>query len=154
MLLSTQIYLIHEGSWLMLLRNKKHNDINHDKWIAVGGRKEKDETIEECAVRETFEETGLICDELIYQGKVLFEYDTNEPELIYIYTCEKYHGALHECNEGTLAWIKEDQIMDLSLWEGDRIFLRKMLEGNDEPFSITLHYDINDSLKEVKEEKE
>lgn len=154
MLLSTQIYLIQDNQWLMLLRNRKQNDINHDKWIAVGGKKEADETIEQCAVRETFEETGLTVDALDYKGKVLFEYDTNDPELIYIYTCTSFHGQLHECNEGTLAWIDQDQILNLSLWEGDRIFLKRMLANDKEEFSLVLHYDEDGKLKEVREEKE
>lgn len=138
----------------MLLRNKKQRDINHDKWIAVGGRLEQPETIEECAVRETFEETGLVCDELDYKGRVLFEYDQNEPEMIYVYTCEKFHGDMHECNEGTLAWIDENEVLNLSLWEGDRIFLEKMIRRESGTFDITLHYDDAGRLVSVREERE
>lgn len=154
MLLSTQIYLIKDHKWLMLLRNKKKHDINHDKWIAVGGKKEADETIEECAVRETLEETGLACRELHYKGTVLFEYDTNEPEKIYIYTCTDFEGTVHECNEGTLAWIDEADLMDLPMWEGDKVFLKKILDQNEQPFAIVLHYDGSGNLTQVREEEE
>ena len=57
---STLIYLENKaGEYLMLHRVKKKNDINHDKWIGVGGGFEYGESPEECAVRETLEETGL-----------------------------------------------------------------------------------------------
>jgi 8-oxo-dGTP diphosphatase len=148
------VHIIKDGCVLMLHRTRKKNDINHDKWIAVGGKKEADETIEQCAVRETFEETGLIVDALDYEGRVLFEYDRNEPEMIYIYTCRNFHGELHECNEGTLAWIDEDQVLNLSLWEGDRVFLEKMLARDPETFNLVLHYDEDGNLKEVREERE
>ena len=46
----------------MLHRIKKENDLNHDKWIGVGGRFEKDESPEECLLREVWEETGLTLD--------------------------------------------------------------------------------------------
>ncbi len=151
MLLSTQVYLIHEGSWLMLLRNKKEHDINRNKWIAVGGRKEADETIEQCAVREVWEETGLTCSKLDYKGKVLFLYDHTEPEEITVYSCEEYTGEVHECDEGTLKWIPQNEILDLELWEGDRIFLKKMLSAEQKPFDLVLHYDENGNLKEVQE---
>lgn len=154
MLLSTQIYIIRQNQWLMLLRNKKKKDVNHNKWIAVGGKKEPGETIEECAVREVFEETGLHCEQLEYQGLVHFEYQDNEPEDIYVYTCSHYHGSLHETDEGTLRWIDENELMNLELWEGDRIFLKKMLDHTGEPFEITLQYDGQGTLLNVREERD
>lgn len=154
MLLSTQIYIIRQKQWLMLLRNKKKKDVNRNKWIAVGGKKEPGETIEECAVREAFEETGLHCEQLEYQGLVHFEYQDNEPEDIYVYTCSQYHGSLHETDEGTLRWIDENELMNLELWEGDRIFLKKMLDQTGEPFEITLQYDGQGTLLNVREERD
>lgn len=154
MLLSTQIYIIHGNQWLMLLRNKKKKDVNHNKWIAVGGKKEPGETIEQCAVREAFEETGLQCEQLEYQGLVHFEYQDNEPEDIYVYTCSQYHGTLHETDEGTLRWIDENELMNLELWEGDRIFLKKMLDHTGESFEITLQYDGQGTLLNVREERD
>ena len=44
----------------MLHRVKKKNDVNHDKWIGVGGKFEEGESPEECLLREVWEETGLI----------------------------------------------------------------------------------------------
>ena len=48
----------------MLHRTKKENDIHEGKWVGVGGKIEKGESPEECAVREVFEETGLKAEEL------------------------------------------------------------------------------------------
>ena len=42
--------------------------------------------------------------------------------------------------KGTLAYIAQNKILDLELWEGDRIFLEKMFR-NEIPFSISLYYD-------------
>lgn len=154
MLLSTQVYIIKDGQWLMLLRNKKKNDVNHNKWIAVGGKKESSETIEECAVREMYEETGLKCEKAEYKGLVHFEYENNEPEDIYVYTCTRFSGILHGTEEGTLRWIDESELLNLELWEGDRIFLKRMLEHSPDPFEITLRYDSGGSLIKVREERD
>jgi len=154
MLLSTQIYLIDGTKWLMLLRNKKKNDINANKWIAVGGKKEPGESIEECAIRETFEETGLTCGSLDYKGLVHFIYQDNNPEDIYIYVCSIFTGTLHGTDEGTLKWIEEKDLMDLELWEGDRIFMKKLMERSAEPFEITLLYDSHGTLLEAREERD
>ena len=143
---STCVYLIRDGKWLMLLRNRKKNDVNHGKWIGVGGKCEGQESYEDCAVREVREETGLNAEQLIPAGILLFEYEGKEPEEIAVFVCRRFSGTMRECDEGTLAWIDEDQILSLQLWEGDRIFLEQMLSGSVDPFRIRLCYDRADHL--------
>ena len=57
--LTTLCYLEKDDRYLMLHRIKKEVDVNKDKWIGVGGHFEKDETPEECLLREVKEETCL-----------------------------------------------------------------------------------------------
>ena len=135
----------------MLLRNRKKNDVNHGKWIGVGGKCEAAETFEACAKREVNEETGLLVHSLTPCGIVSFVYDHQEPETIAVYVCDDFTGELQECDEGTLAWIREDRILDLELWEGDRVFLKKMLAREREPFHLELHYDEAGNLIQVLE---
>ena len=53
---TTLCYIENErGEYLMLHRVKKQNDLNHDKWIGVGGKCEEGESPEECVCRETLE---------------------------------------------------------------------------------------------------
>ena len=56
---TTICYLENNGSWLMLYRDKKPEDMNEGKWISPGGKVEEGETPDECVVREVLEETGL-----------------------------------------------------------------------------------------------
>ena len=39
-----------QGEYLMLHRVKKENDLNHDKWIGVGGKCEEGESPEELSL--------------------------------------------------------------------------------------------------------
>lgn len=64
-----------QGNYLMLHRVKKKNDLNHDKWVGVGGKFEADESPEECVLRETLEETGLTLTDYQYRGLVTFVSD-------------------------------------------------------------------------------
>ena len=51
-ILTTLCYIEKDGSYLMLHRVKKDKDVNKDKWIGVGGHFEKNESPEECLLRE------------------------------------------------------------------------------------------------------
>lgn len=149
---STCIYLCRNHQVLMLYRNKKQYDVNAGKYIGIGGKREKGESIQACALREIFEETDLIADELVYRGTVYFIYPHLEDERIFIYTSDSFHGEMHECDEGTLAWVDEDKILSLPLWEGDKAFLKKMLKHETIPFCMTLTYDEHDRLLSIEEE--
>ena len=81
----------------------------------VGGKVEAGESGMDAAYRELFEETGLIADELNFEGLIYFRYPHKEEEKIWIYTCDRFHGEMHPCNEGTLEWIGEEKIPGLSL---------------------------------------
>lgn len=145
------VYLIQDHQWLMLLRNRKANDENEGKWIGIGGKKEPGETMEQCAVREVWEETGLHLDDLRSRGLVYFHYEDHEDEVITVYTSSRFHGDIHEDDEGTLKWIPQDAVLDLNLWEGDRIFLQKILDENSVPFMLNLYYDPHGRLTDWKE---
>ena len=145
MLNTTLIYIEQNDCYLMLHRVKKENDVNHDKWIGVGGKCEEGETPEECALRETLEETGLRLKSLEYRGIVTFVSDEYEGEYMHLFTSDDFEGEVAECSEGELEWVDKSLVPKLPTWEGDRIFLRKIAEPG--PFfSLKLVYE-GDSLK-------
>jgi 8-oxo-dGTP diphosphatase len=150
---STCVYLLRDDQVLMLYRNCKSNDENHNKWIGVGGKRELGETIRACAIREVKEETGYDLKNPVYRGTVYFDLGSIDAEKIWLYTAEEFSGVEIKCNEGMLAWIDRDKIFDLSLWEGDRIFLKKILNGDSRPFTLLLRYDLNNTLLSAEEKE-
>ncbi len=142
---TTLCYIEDEGKYLMLYRNKKKQDVNQGKWIGVGGHKEDGETIEECLLREVYEETGLKLLSYSLRGKLHFYID-DLYEVSYLYTSNNFLGTLIDCDEGKLEWISKEQVLQLKLWEGDYLFLEKLL-NNDDYFEMELIYK-NDRLIE------
>ena len=143
---TTLIYIEQDDKYLMLHRNKKKNDINKDKWIGVGGHVEENETVDECVVREVKEETNLDLISFKLHGEVLFVLNGYE-ELMYVYTSKEFKGVLKECNEGTLEWINKNEVLNLPIWEGDKLIFDLMKK--DEYFKLKLVYE-NDILVNVE----
>ena len=128
---TVQIYFRKDEQYLMLFRNKKKNDMSEGKWMGVGGKVEKDESIDEAAIRESKEETGLDIVSLKYAGEVLFVNDDYQ-EMMYIYEVTDFSGELIPCNEGELRWIPIKDIYSLPMWEGDKAFLPLLI--NHQPY--------------------
>ncbi len=137
---TTLCYIEQDGQYLMLHRVKKENDLNHDKWIGVGGGFETDESPEECLLREVREETGLTLDRWRFRGVVTFISDEWETEYMYLFTADRYHGDMIDCDEGVLEWVDKEQVLQLPLWEGDKLFFR-LLAQDAPPFLMTLRYE-------------
>lgn len=143
--LSTLCYIEKDGKYLMLHRNVKKNDVNEGKWIGVGGHFEKDESPEECLLREVKEETGLTLTSYQYRALVTFVSGNGVTEYMSLFTADGFEGELIPCDEGDLEWVEISRIEELNLWEGDLIFHRLLLE-RDTFFSLKLVYDGHDKL--------
>ena len=133
-------YVERDDAYLMLHRVKKKNDLNHDKWIGIGGKFEDGESPEECMRREALEETGLTLHDLRLRGIVTFVSNEWDNEYMFLYTCTQFSGELTECKEGNLEWVPKDKVCDLPIWEGDKIFFR-LLNENAPFFSLKLSYE-------------
>ena len=136
----------------MLHRVKKQNDASHDKWIGVGGKCEADESPDECMLREVKEETGLTITSWHYRGIVTFISDIWPCEYMHLFSADGWYTdnslaksenniqELPDCNEGDLQWIDKDRLFNLTLWPGDRIFLRLIMNPDQPFFSLKLVY--------------
>lgn len=148
MLNTTLCYILRGDDVLMLHRVKKAHDVNHDKWIGVGGKFENGESPDECLLREVREETGLTLTRWRCRGVVTFLTNGDwEGEYMYLFTADGFSGTLRECDEGDLQWVSRAFLGSLPKWEGDAIFLDLLFR--DAPFFLLkLRYD-GDRLTEA-----
>ena len=141
MINSTLCYITRGDDVLMLHRVKKKKDINKDKWIGIGGKFEKDESPDECLLREAYEETGLTLTSWRCRGIVTFLTNGDwEGEYMYLFTADGFEGQIKECDEGELQWVSRDFVSQLPQWEGDKIFL-DLLWQDATFFLLKLRYD-------------
>ena len=140
MLQTTLCYIERDGCYLMLHRIKKAQDVNRDKWVGIGGKFREGESPEDCLLREVRDETGLTLHSWRFRGIVTFVSDEWGTEYMHLFDSSDFCGNLIDCDEGELAWIDRDALLEKPIWEGDRIFLRLLRE--DRPFfSLKLRYE-------------
>lgn len=135
-------YIEFNNQYLMLYRSVNKSDGSLGKWLGVGGKLMPNETADECFIREVSEETGIVLlnDQITLRGIVDFKSDKYEAERMYLYTASVTSDWYNpDCNEGELKWINKKDILTLNMWEGDHVFLKKLLE--DKPyFELSLIY--------------
>lgn len=128
----TVIYIKDKNTnkFLFLYRNKKKNDINHGKYIGIGGKIEPGESKDACILREVYEETNLKLNTFYYMGEIRYiDLDKGNYETMYVYYSDDYAGAIKECSEGTLKFMSEEEFYASPHWEGDKIFLDYALKN-------------------------
>ncbi len=137
---TTLCYIEKDGAYLMMHRVKKVNDENRDKWVGIGGKFESGETPFDCVRREILEETALTPNELNYRGIITFVSNQYGTEYMHLFTCKNFSGKIKDdCDEGELVWVNKDNIKDLPIWEGDKIFF-ELLDTENRFFSLKLEY--------------
>lgn len=125
MKVATLCYIKNEGKTLMLHRVKKENDMHMGKWNGLGGKLEEGETPEECVIREVREESGLGIKNPRLRGVLTFpKFSKDEDWYAFVFTANEFEGELIDSREGILKWIDDCHVLNLNLWEGDKIFLK------------------------------
>ena len=141
MQITTLCYIEQDGKYLMLHRTKKKHDINENQWIGVGGHAEGTEGPEECLLREVKEETGLTLTSYRFRALITFVSDKQEPEMMCLFTADAFTGKLITCDEGELVWVDKREVPKLPTWEGDAIFLERLLADEERFFTLRLVYE-------------
>lgn len=128
-----------DNNTLMIFRNKKENDYHEGKWNGIGGKFDAGESPEDCARREIFEETGFKVKSLELKGIITFPlFDGKDDWYVFVFVSKEFEGEMIDSPEGKLEWIPNDKLLDLKLWDGDKIFLNWLFQ--DKFFSAKFNY--------------
>lgn len=142
MKLATLCYVIDENnnSTLMVHRVKKKQDYHEGKWNGLGGKFDLGESPEECVIREVKEESGLDIGRLRMHGFISFPlFDSKDDWHVFIFSAREFMGKLIDSPEGNLKWIPNNELFNLNLWDGDKIFINWVFE-EERFFSAKFNY--------------
>jgi len=124
------VTILYQHPRILLGMKKKKFGIG--KYNGFGGGLEENETLEQCAIRETFEETGkgIIIQNPERMGKILFQFETGEKDhLVYFFRASKYTGEFQESEEMTQEWFNINQIPYDRMWSDDKHWLPLLLDN-------------------------
>ncbi len=128
---------------LMVHRNKRHDDLHYGKYNGLGGKLDPGESVSAGMKREIFEESGVCAEELTLRGTISWPgfVKDNADWFGFIFRIERWSGTPHAGNhEGTLEWVALDRLLDLPMWESDRLFLPMVFDDSPAIFHGVMPY--------------
>lgn len=130
----TVLCMVSDGNGNILVEDRLDPD-----WPGIclpGGHVEPGESFTAAAIRETFEETGLIIEDPRLCGVKQFQTRENARYVVFFFKASRYHGTLKSSSEGEVFW------MDRNSLAGKRLVpdLEKMLEVFESPVLNEFYY--------------
>jgi len=140
MLETTLIYLRKDNK---ILLGKKLRGFGIGKITGIGGKFEEDESALECAIRESFEESGVRLTKLEEVGRVIYDNLVRngiaERNLMHVFVATEWQGEPSSSEEMELEWFAIRDIPYEKMWSDAKEYLPALLRG--EHFEAYFLYD-------------
>ncbi|HMR55089.1 MAG TPA: 8-oxo-dGTP diphosphatase [Candidatus Doudnabacteria bacterium] len=121
------LVFVHDDEKVLL--GYKKRGFGSGRWNGFGGKVEEGETLEQAAIRELQEESGLIAKSLEYKGEIEFSFVDDNHLLCHIFTTNEVDGEPMESEEMKPQWFAHHEIPYTEMWSDDVVWLPHVLEG-------------------------
>lgn len=135
--------IVHDETRILL--GMKKRGFGAGKWNGFGGKVAEEESVEDAARRELYEEAGLTATHLEKRAVLKFTIET-EPELleVHVFSVFGFEGEPAETEEMRPQWFSKTHIPYHAMWADDIHWLPLFLEGK--CFTGSFHFLDNDTL--------
>jgi 8-oxo-dGTP diphosphatase len=123
---ATLVFVVRDGKILLI---DKKTGIGKGKVNGPGGKIEKGESPEACAIRECHEELGITVSRLQYCGQHRFQFVDGLTIHVWVYRTGDFEGVPAESIEANPLWVSLDAIPYEKMWEDDAIWIPMMLRN-------------------------
>lgn len=123
---ATLVFVIRDDEILLI---DKKTGLGKGKVNGPGGKVEKGESPEACAIRECGEELGITVSNLQYCGQHRFQFVDGLTIHVWVYKTTDFEGTPTESIEARPLWVPLDEIPYDQMWEDDGIWLPMLLRG-------------------------
>ena len=138
--------VVHTAGQILLGMKKK--GFGAGRWNGFGGKVEAGETIEAAAKRETFEEGGLVAEQVDPFGVFEFSFQQNNETLeVHVFRVLAYRGQPQESDEMAPRWFALNEIPFDKMWADDWYGLPLLLAGK--KFRGSFRFSSDDELIET-----
>lgn len=120
------VLLQYEGRWLCTIHKRRGIEF-------PGGKVERGETLEEAAVREVFEETGVVVKNLEWFAEYLVHDEIAFCKVVYTAKFVRQENIAFDLETYGMLWLTEEELLarsDLSFYMKDEGMLRMLEEVN------------------------
>ena len=126
--LFTLCFVLRSGE---ILLGMKKRGFGSGRWNGFGGKLSPGESIEEAAVRETKEESGIIVRDLMPVGIHESEFSSDLGTILEVHVLRRqdYSGEIIETEEMEPRWFRFQDIPYADMWPDDIHWLPLLLEG-------------------------
>lgn len=149
MKLATLSFLLRADPKREILLGLKKRGFGHGKYNGFGGKIADGESVREAAVREVYEECGLVVrpDDLVPAGRLTFRFPARSEfdHHVHVFRVETWRGALRESDEMLPRWFPIDGIPYDRMWQDDAQWLPLVLAGRSVDAAFTFADD-NETL--------
>ena len=144
---TTICYLVKDNQILLAMK-KRGFGVNW--WNGAGGKVKEGESTEEGAIRETAEEINVIPTSMEKIAILNFHLPDKQDLNVqtHVYRVTKWQGEPTESEEMAPRWFDLSEIPYDQMWDSDRIWMPKFLEGK--PFTANFLYKGEDKLVEYE----
>lgn len=128
--INTTLVLIFDGNKVLLAQKKR--GFAQGTFNGIGGKQDKDESIEQAMIRETQEEIGVTPTVYEQVGLINFDvwYKGERSDLnLNIFTCAKFDGEIIETEEMAPQWFETDKIPFDKMLPDDAMWFPIVLKG-------------------------
>lgn len=112
---------------VLLIRKKR--GLGAGKINGPGGKLEAGETPQQCAHREVHEELCITVTESSHRGRLRFQFQDGYSIDVSVFVANSFIGTPTETDEAEPLWFELDAIPYDEMWEDDRIWLPRVLQG-------------------------
>ena len=123
------LMFLRDGGDLLLIHKKR--GLGTGKVNGPGGRVEPGETLEQAAVRETEEETGITPHTVTASADLWFQFVDGYSLSARVFVAEGWSGELRACEEADPFWHPANELPWNQMWADDALWLPEVLSGNE-----------------------